>query len=942
MTPTPDHPRRTLLQSPFPWLVILLSFALYIFTLNPWISFGSLPAVSRVSGWEWSPIWQTPLLQLLGYPFRALPAAWQPYALNTFAAACAAAALGFLARSVILLPHDRTRDQRHLMEGEPALLNVRANWLPPLLAALVCGLQLSFWEHATAFTGEMLDLALFAYLIRCLLEFRIDGRQVWLSKLAFVYGLAVTNNWAMIAYFPAFLGALIWIRGRSFFAAGFVLRTAAWGIAGLSLYLLLPLIGTFGDTPYTFGQLLRTQVSTQKNVLLLFPKYITMICGFTSLVPLLLIGIRWPSTSGDTSSAGAATTDLMLRIVHLSLLVACVWVMFDPRFSPRTLGLGVPMLTFYYLSALCVGYFSGYGLLVFGEQDQRPWKRPTPLERLTKRALTTAIWATLIVAPLALLAKNLGVIRFTNGPVTREFARAKAAGLPTAGAVVLSDDDLTIRLVDAALRAEGTAKNFLLLQTRVLSYKVYHDHLLKKYPGRWPDLAEDRTKSFPLDSPANMQLLANLAQSNRIYYLHPSFGYYFEIFHLQPHGMVYELKPYTNLSATQPVLSQDAAQANYQFWLEREPMLKQLATFEDNRNFSLSVLQRAYSIALNYCGVELQRAGQLTNAAALFALASQQSDDNVAATINLEVNRNLQHGKSAGVVFEKNVEDKFGRYRSWDSFLGANGPTDEPSMMARLAQSLLKNSQPRQAASLIERIHQLDPKNLEKRIALAGAFLQAQAHDRVFQTVADIRNLGVPLSVTQQIELVRLEAWAKFRNGDIADAEKILRNAQPKFPQQDALHEALSQIYLLTGRYPDALKSMDEELKLNPNNIRTLLNQGAVNIQIKAFAKAIPPLDRILELEPGNTAARMNRAIAQLQLGNLDAAKADYEILLGAVPGMFSVHYGLGEIAWRQTNLTTALKHYQSFLKTAPTNADESTVVRQRVADIERKRAKKP
>ena len=145
MTRATDHQRRNLLQSPFPWLVIFGGFALYLITINRWISFASLPAVSRVIGWDWSPIWQTPLLQLLGYPFRWLPVTWQPLALNVFTAGCAASALGFLARSVILLPHDRTRDQRHFSQEASPLLHVRGNWVPPLLAALACGLQLSFW-----------------------------------------------------------------------------------------------------------------------------------------------------------------------------------------------------------------------------------------------------------------------------------------------------------------------------------------------------------------------------------------------------------------------------------------------------------------------------------------------------------------------------------------------------------------------------------------------------------------------------------------------------------------------------------------------------------------------------------------------------------------------------------------------------------------------------
>src|SRR5206468_2547486 len=113
---------------------------------------------------------------------------------------------------------------------------------PLLFAALICGLQLSFWEHASAATGEMLDLLLFAYIIRCLLEYRIDQRESWLTRSALVYGIAATNNYAMLGFLPAYLAALIWIKGLSFFEFRFVARMFGWGTGGLTLYLFLPLL----------------------------------------------------------------------------------------------------------------------------------------------------------------------------------------------------------------------------------------------------------------------------------------------------------------------------------------------------------------------------------------------------------------------------------------------------------------------------------------------------------------------------------------------------------------------------------------------------------------------------------------------------------------------------------------------------------------------------
>src|SRR5207244_5605639 len=97
---------------------------------------------------------------------------------------------------------------------------------------LICGLQLTFWENATSANSiqppfgagiEMLDLLLFAYVIRCLLEFRLEQRESWLIRAGFVFGLAMTSNWAMIAFFPLFLAALVWIVGLHFYNMRFYL-----------------------------------------------------------------------------------------------------------------------------------------------------------------------------------------------------------------------------------------------------------------------------------------------------------------------------------------------------------------------------------------------------------------------------------------------------------------------------------------------------------------------------------------------------------------------------------------------------------------------------------------------------------------------------------------------------------------------------------------------
>ena len=262
-----------------PWAIGAGALAIYLASLNHWVTPSSLGLVTRANGWDWPPTLSQPLQFLLTYPFRWLPAAWVPVALNGFTAVCASLTLVLLARSVALLPQDRLEQQRLLVGNEHALLSLPDAWVPVVLAAGALGLQLTFWEHAIAASGEMLDLLLMAYCIRCLLEHRVDQRDSWLDRAALCFGVALANNWAMVGFLPLFVAALLRTKRLRFFNLRFLrrlerlnweniapvlrldlrfgLRMGLLGLAGLSLLLVVPLAQLFSpDSPFSFWQAL--------------------------------------------------------------------------------------------------------------------------------------------------------------------------------------------------------------------------------------------------------------------------------------------------------------------------------------------------------------------------------------------------------------------------------------------------------------------------------------------------------------------------------------------------------------------------------------------------------------------------------------------------------------------------------------------------------------
>jgi hypothetical protein len=119
--------------------------------------------------------------------------------------------------------------------------------------------------------------------------------------------LGITNNWALIGFAPLFAVAIAWIKGFSALQFAFLLRMLGCGLAGLSLYLVLPLAWALSDHPTVgFVGALRANLAFQKAMLFNNPgaRFLAIILGTTAILPMLIIGIRWPTSFGDTSALG--------------------------------------------------------------------------------------------------------------------------------------------------------------------------------------------------------------------------------------------------------------------------------------------------------------------------------------------------------------------------------------------------------------------------------------------------------------------------------------------------------------------------------------------------------------------------------------------------------------------------------------------------------------
>ncbi len=892
-----------------PWIVTAVMLIVYLVTLNRWVRLDSLPTVARVAGWDWTAPAHAPLHYLLTLPFKLLSPGHLPMALNALSAVLAAATLGVLVRCIGLLPFDRTREARLRERHEHAFLSIPLSWLPPLFAVVACGLQLTFWEHATAATGEMLDLFLFAWLVRCLLEFRVERKEGWLRQFAVVYGAAVANNYAMIAFFPAFLVALVWIKGWEFFQPRFLLRMFLLGLAGLAFYLVLPLVGMVRDVgDLTFGLYLKNVLGLQKQALASFPPYVVLLLALQVMVPVLVMGIRTKANPADTNAAGAAVTRMIVGLIHVLMLALCLTAFLDLRWGPRQLGFGMALLPFYFLAALGLAYYSGYLLLIVRQPASRVWRRPTAASAFALQAVTTLVILTAATTALFLIYKNVRVLRENDGRALAQMAEAMVHNLPEAGAYLIADTPTELMLAEAALHRRKPGHPHVLLRSSLLPYHAYHAQLVKRYPGRWTPLTDPQNLPEPLPASFLANLVTAVATTNQMFYLHPSLGYYFETLYAEPRGLVFALKLRPPDPATPIPLGDDVIQQNEAFWDGIRPALVRLGAVKDETNNERFYLRNYYARALNHWGVALQRAGDWTHAAAHFELALKLNPYSDQARANLDFNRELVAATTKGEPLAARDFNQLpplrSGYRTWDDLILMNGPFDSPAFTAQVGWVFSQGGNHRQGYTELSRVQSWFPTNQVIRL-LAGYTL----------------------------------GMARLAAGDAEGAERELVKLRTEFPNKTLPHSGLSQMYLALGEFEKALPELERQLALDPTDRGALLNLAVIKTQQKKFDEVVATMDRLLAAAPDYPPALMNRATANLQLGNLDAAERDYLALAKLLPKFHAVQYGLAEIAARRNDTAVAIRHWQSYLETAPRNTEEYRAVEQRLREARGGRA---
>ncbi|MEI7731943.1 MAG: hypothetical protein WCO56_20385 [Verrucomicrobiota bacterium] len=976
-----------------PWLAGLAALLIYGASLPLGITLYNAQPTAHLLGWDWSSFRTAPITFLLLYPARWLPVGWQFGAAGLMTAGFGALTLALLARSVSLWPQDRTPAQRERLPDGQVHLPANLGWLASLIAVAACGLQTSFWEHATIATGEMVDLLLFAASVWCLLEYRRSQSAGWQFGFALVFSAGVANNFAMLAFSPFLLAALFvlsgdslinwsrigyWLLGRSkenwsfqqqqwairtgpgkmegdqkappsYFISPVLGKLACLGLAGLLFYLVLPSYQSLtGVSDQGFLRDLRGCLGAQKHALFTADRTVALVMGLAILTPLAFIMVRWRLREEIEILSDQLrhlwierqVVYITLHVSHAVILAVTVFLTLDVYFSPQVLSRGAAYLPLYYVNALVLGYCTGYFLLIARGQLQNQKNAPKQmgLERTISGIFRGGIWL-LVALPVVLFFRTLPGILSHRGEHLAHYGKLAARILPANGAVVMADDKRLLFAVRAGL---GSAANrYQFIHSARLSQPAFQRFLQRRYPDFHPLTATGASNQTSYAYTGG-DCLKYLGKKQAIYALQPIQGPLAEQFYAMPDKLLFRLepRPANGLAGKPP--SKRAGEDTLLFW---RGFMKEAAgagvigrpELRARGGGEARGLGEFYSLLLNYHGVMLQRAGELPWAAECFNYAVELNPDNQAALGNRELNQAWQQqGRPLTRLEPQTRQRLLPLLARWDWTLVTSGPVDEPGAYFSLALYLRGRHWHRQAIDALQRAIFFMPDECALHALLASSLASIGMTDSALEEISAFRARAAKTRIAgDAFTLVQAESHIRESRKEHAQVDNLLAEAMKENLADVRPVNLQVHFWLERGQAARAQALLEHQVKLHPTNASFLVNLAGVMQLRQNAVGALPYLERANQASPGDPLILQNRGLAYRQTGNLKAALNDFEAVRTKAGSSPAIVFCLAEVNYLLKEYQLSRSLFETFLKTASSNNPDLPKARKYLKAIE-------
>lgn len=167
-----------------------------------------------------------------------------------------------------------------------------------------------------------------------------------------------------------------------------------------------------------------------------------------------------------------------------------------------------------------------------------------------------------------------------------------------------------------------------------------------------------------------------------------------------------------------------------------------------------------------------------------------------------------------------------------------------------------------------------------------------------------------------------LAAVASQANGELAEAERLYREALKLAPERPSIVNNLAAVLLQSARFSEAEPLCKRLLSTDPSDATGLLNLGNCQLGLNAAEEALISFDRALAVEPNYLEALVSRGTALVELDRLEDALGSSDMALAIDPECVAALCSRGVCLRRLRRHAEALASYDKALAIDPRSAE--------------------
>jgi tetratricopeptide (TPR) repeat protein/mono/diheme cytochrome c family protein len=196
------------------------------------------------------------------------------------------------------------------------------------------------------------------------------------------------------------------------------------------------------------------------------------------------------------------------------------------------------------------------------------------------------------------------------------------------------------------------------------------------------------------------------------------------------------------------------------------------------------------------------------------------------------------------------------------------------------------------------------------------------------QTTDEMGDLWIQVLTRNDRDRLRLAADARNKalREDIVGHRMMLRSA----PGDAALHESLAKSYLQVGELDEALRHIQESVRLKPDSAVGQYNLGTALAALGRRDEAIVRFTEAVRLDPNLAYAHNSLGVSLYALGRASEAVAHFRRAIAIEPAYANAHNNLGKALEGEGELEQAILHYREAIRIQPDN----TLTQQNLAGI--------